>query len=286
MKIEKILNNNVVITNDASGRETIVMGKGIAYKRKVGEYVSSESIDKKYILSNQADSVRLQEILLEVPVEYVELGNKIVDLAKSRLNNQFTDNIYINIIDHIYATVQRFSDGVELKNIFIWDIKRFFKPEYEVGMEALQLINKTFEVELPQDEAGFIALHLLNNGFDSSFNESEKITKIMQEITTLIKYFFKVEFDEESVMYHRFITHLKFFAYRLVSNTHYQEDSDTDLILMIRHKYKNAYDCVDKISEFIEQQYQYRITPDEQLYLTIHIDRVVNNKLIKEDSAN
>ena len=38
----------------------------------------------------------------------------------------------------------------------------------------------------------------------------------MQEIENIVRYRFKIEFNEESDYYYRFITHLKFFAQRLV----------------------------------------------------------------------
>lgn len=34
MRIEKVLNNNVVISLDASGKDVIVMGSGIAFQKK------------------------------------------------------------------------------------------------------------------------------------------------------------------------------------------------------------------------------------------------------------
>ena len=45
MIIQRILNNNVVIVKNKKGQEEIVCGKGIAFKKKVGEFVDvSESI--------------------------------------------------------------------------------------------------------------------------------------------------------------------------------------------------------------------------------------------------
>ncbi len=51
MKIKKILNNSVVISLDEAEKEIIVMGKGIAYAKKVGDEITSEQITKKFILS-------------------------------------------------------------------------------------------------------------------------------------------------------------------------------------------------------------------------------------------
>lgn len=47
--IHKILNNNVVITLDDDKREQIVMGKGIAFKKRIGDWVPDESIDQVFI---------------------------------------------------------------------------------------------------------------------------------------------------------------------------------------------------------------------------------------------
>ncbi len=51
MIIHKILNNNVVITLDDDKREQIVMGKGIAFKKRIGDWVPDESIDQVFLFS-------------------------------------------------------------------------------------------------------------------------------------------------------------------------------------------------------------------------------------------
>ena len=46
MIIQRILNNNVVIVKNKKGQEEIVCGKGIAFKKKVGEFVDVSAINK------------------------------------------------------------------------------------------------------------------------------------------------------------------------------------------------------------------------------------------------
>lgn len=60
------------------------------------------------------------------------------------------------------TSIDRFLDGVTEKNVLLWDIRRFYKDEYQVGLWALDLIEDKCKVRLPEDEAGFIALHLAN----------------------------------------------------------------------------------------------------------------------------
>ena len=37
MEIKKILNNNVVVSNNELNQEIVVMGRGLAFQKKVGE---------------------------------------------------------------------------------------------------------------------------------------------------------------------------------------------------------------------------------------------------------
>ncbi|MDO5411463.1 MAG: PRD domain-containing protein [Lachnospiraceae bacterium] len=95
-------------------------------------------------------------------------------------------------------------------------------------------------------------------------------------------YFFKLSktckllFNEDDVYYYRFITHLKFFAKRLIEQKTYQDEESDDLLDVIKKKYQNAYRCVEKIGQFIDRKYEYQLSKEELLYLTIHIERVIN----------
>ncbi len=105
---------------------------------------------------------------------------------------------------------------------------------------------------MPEDEAGFIALHIVNAQMDQSIKIIYDITQIIQEIANVVKYHYRIVFDEDSVYYHRFITHLKYFAERVVSNNLHENNED-DLLKVIKVKYKNAYKCIEKLDEFIHK---------------------------------
>lgn len=277
MKIEKILNNNAVVIKK-DDNEKIVMGCGIAFKKKVGDDVPEDKVDKIFLLSNKEVNNKFQELVSDIPMEYIELGEKIIVLAKAQLGKRISEKIYISLVDHIYTAIIRFLEGVEVKNPLLWDIKRFYKDEYNIGIISLDMIEEKFGVRLPDDEAGFIALHIVNaemNGDRDEVKRTYKITKVIQEISNIVKYNFKITFDEDSVYYYRFISHLKFFSDRLFSEKTYKDENNDDLFGIIRSKYKSSFECVEKISKFIEEKYNYFVSDEEKLYLTIHIERVV-----------
>lgn len=46
MQIIKVINNNVISSEDDKGKEIIVMGKGIGFGKKAGEEIDETKIEK------------------------------------------------------------------------------------------------------------------------------------------------------------------------------------------------------------------------------------------------
>lgn len=225
MKIKKKLNNNVAVVTDKTGNEIIVMGKGITYDKKAGDCIDVEQVEKQFVPSNKDFSMKFQEILLDIPSKYLEVSNCIIERAKKYLDAEIDDNIYISLTDHIHMAVKRYLDGMQVPNPLLLDIKRFYNKEYEIGCQALEIIKDQLKVELPEDEAGFIAFHFVNAQQNLESSKMVDIMKLVKEITNIVKYQMGLDFDEESVYYYRFITHLKFFAQRLfLENKQYTDE--------------------------------------------------------------
>lgn len=279
MQIHKILNNNVVVVLDEQEKEQVVMGRGLAFKKKCGDEIDPAQIDKVFTMSNPDTNNKFQEIVANIPLEYMLLVEDIITYAKTHIGKKINDSIYISLADHIFMSVKRFSEGIVVKNALLWDIKRFYKDEFYIGQKVVEMIAQRTKIILPEDEAGFIALHFVNAQMEENPDKVEDmytITKVMQELSNIVKYYFNMEYDEDSVYYYRFVTHLKFFAQRLVTKKTYQEESEDDLLDIIKMKYKNAYECVKVIKKFLVEQYDYLLSDEEMLYLTIHIARVTN----------
>lgn len=134
MIIQKILNNNVVITLDANKQEQIVMGRGIAFKRKTGDIILEEQIDQVFRLANQDTSLKFQELLGEMPLEVMQLSDEIIKYAKTKLGRKLNDMIFISLTDHLHTALERIKQGIEVKNFLLWDIKRFFQMNILLGI--------------------------------------------------------------------------------------------------------------------------------------------------------
>jgi beta-glucoside operon transcriptional antiterminator len=275
MIIYKVFNNNAVVIKDENGVEKVVMGCGLAFKKKNGDELDESKIDKIFVLTDPLVNNRFQELVASIPIDYVELGEEIIEYAAKILEVDLNDTIYLSLIDHLHSAVKRFQEGIGIKNAILWDIRKFYKKEFEIGLKSLDMIEQRFSIRLPEDEAGFIAIHLVEAVTRKGAQDIHQVAEIISEITNIVSYNFHIFFNEDSLYYFRFITHLKFFAQRLLEGKTYLDDEQDDLLQIIRKKYVNAYECAEKICEFLKKKYKYNVSSDELLYLTLHIERVV-----------
>lgn len=279
MKIGKILNNNVAVVYEEGQPEKIIMGCGIAFQKRVGDRIDDTKVDKIFSLINPDINSKLQQLLREIPMEYLELSEKIIDYAKTKAERTLNEFIYITLLDHIYMAIIRQKEGISVKNLMLWDIKKFYRVEFQVGLKALDFIEEAFNIRLEEDEAGFIALHIVNAQMDKNgIKEIREVTKLIHQIVKIVKYHFHINFNEESVYYQRFITHLKFFSLRLFQDSAHKGGEDEELLALIKRKYKSSYECTLKVADYIQNTYSYFVSDEEKLYLTIHIERIQQNK--------
>ena len=278
MLISKILNNNVVISEEDQ-EEVILMGRGLAFGRKVGQEIPDELIEKKYVLSENR-----RQLLMELPAEVMEMSDKIVSFAREKLQKKLKDSAFLAMADHIHGVLLRLEDGIYLKNFLIWDIKRFFPIEFEVGQFAKQLLSAYVSRELPDDEAAFMALTLVNAELENGDGTARDLTMMMEEIMTIVKYSLEISLDEEDVYLERFMTHLKFFCERVLTDSSNRDLEDNDMFDLLKCKYPLAYETTRKIAEFLKQTRNYQTSEDEQLYLTIHLSRMKRRMTCKANT--
>lgn len=256
-------------------QEQVVTGRGIAFKKKVGDNVEEDKVTQIFHLANETSNSNIQEMLKDVSIDIIEIANHIAEYAKEQLTIEINNSVVFALIDHINNALSRQKQNLQVPNIMEWDIKRFYPKEYEIGKKGLEYVNKRLDVTLPPEEASFIALHLANSQLSEHVENMYDLTELMSQITNIVKYYYKSEIDENSVYFDRFRTHLKFFCYRILNHETYESTGDNELYDMVKMKYANEYRCTQRIQEFVNKQYHHEMSKEEQLYLMIHIAKLV-----------
>lgn len=280
MIIKKILNNNVVITLNEHHEEIVVMGKGLAYGKKTGDVIETHKINKIFEMSLKESQEKMINMLKDIPIEYMEISDQVIQKARKELKSEIDDSLYISLTDHIHTSIERYREGIPLKNQLLLEIKHFYKKEYELGLWALSLIDAKYHIHMDDDEAGFIAMHIVSNEVGKNISDVYEMTSFIQDILELVKDYFHRDFDEESLSYYRFVTHLKFFGLRVFNQTKHNHDEslNNDLLEIMKEKYVHPYLCALEIKNFIERQYHYYLEDEEILFLTIHVAKIISDK--------
>ncbi len=277
LKITKIFNNNAVLAENEAQTELVVLGKGVAFGKKVGEAVDESCTQKTFSLDKNPFATRLTEILSEIPHEYFQLTQRVVNFANQQLNSTLSNSIFISLPDHIFHAVERTKQNQPIPNGLLFEIQRLYKQEFAIGLYVLELVEDYFGVKMAEDEAGFIALHIFNARTDSaSMADTYRATQMIKDILNLVTYNFSLVLDEQSHDYMRFLTHLQYFAQRFFINDAPAQGDDF-LYQQTKLAYPNAYQCVEKINKYLVKNYNKSLNEDEQLYLMIHIQRVVSH---------
>ncbi|OFI48254.1 transcription antiterminator BglG [Floricoccus tropicus] len=278
MIIEKILNNNVLLTSTETGQELVCMGKGLAFQKKVGQEVEVSKVEKEFVLKDNKLSNQFQDLLADIPIEEFDLVKKLIDIAEFELDKELSLNIYFTLMDHIHYALERVENNIEIPNLLSFEIKKFYSKEYQIAKKLVSIIEKEFNVSFTSDEAGFIALHLVNSQQkNGDMIITMEATKLLRDILKLINNFVGIKINEESLKYQRLVTHLQFFVYRYLEGQENQvTDEDEFLYGIVSKKYKEAFDCVEFIDEFLKSTNRPGMDKSEKTYLAMHINRIIN----------
>jgi len=252
MIIEKIINNNIVLTHDHKNKEIIAMGKGIGFGRKKGDTLSESEIEKVFRIKENEMLLKFQDMIADIPIERITLTDDVISYAINVEKLKLSQSIYLTLVDHVNFAIERFKEGMTPENA---------------------LINDRIGLSLPDSEAGFIALHFVNAQYSTHMKETLSLPHLMRDIMDIVKSELNVELNENSIHYERFVTHVKFLIQRLYRNE-MLHDEDTIFEDMMKDKYPREFDCGKRIAEYIEVETRSKITRMEMTYLAIHIKRV------------
>lgn len=273
MKVSKQLNNNIVIASDGQGREVVLMGKGIGFGCKPGTEPNMDLVEKQFFgFSSGAHTQQLAELLERIPPEHLSLGIEIVEQIQEKIRTPLNETLVLMISDHISFAIERHKKGLDLANALLWEIRKFYPDEYQLGIDALDIIQREAGVRLRADEAGFLAMHIVNAQYGNGDSLAQDLIQVIQDVVNLVRYTYGIDLDENSLDYIRFVTHLKFFLARIFNKEAYQGGGD--LYGIVSAMYPRAAACVRKIAEYLRQRLDYSLGLEEEGYLIIHVERL------------
>ncbi len=224
-------------------------------------------------IKSQVIYEKIQEKLKEVPKQYYETCQEIMAHARLSLGEKLDESIMLPLLDCMYYANAKEGKKRVYRNALSWEVKRFYPEEYQVALHASAIMEKKLKLSLSEEEITSLALHIIDAKSDNTMEETLKVVEFINKILNIIRFEYGINFDENSFHFLRFITHLKYFAYRVFHSNLLQEQ-DRELVALIKNNYYREYLCCKKIAHMLLQTYGLRIEENELVYLAMHIKRV------------
>lgn len=272
MKVKKSLNNSMLLATE-NGKDIVLFGKGIGFNIKPGTLVDLESVEQVFIPLNTIKSQHYLSLTDTIPSEFFEITHDIVKLAQSHYNEKLNSVLLFTLAEHLHFAVERSKTSANIANKLTWEIKRYYKKEYNIGEQARDMTSERFAVNLPEDEAVHIAFHIINATSQCDETNAHKQVELVNRVAEIVRYKLSQDIDVDSIHYARFITHLRYFAERVLNNSLDIEDTDDFYNELIRFHPK-AMMIAEAIREYIKNNYAISIPNDELTWLGIHISKL------------
>ena len=158
-------------------------------------------------------------------------------------------------------------------NILADEVRLFYPLEYSVGRYALEMIEERTGCRLVEDEAASIALHIINGETNLVMGAAFRMIKMMREMMEIIERHITIP-EGRNYPKERLASDLKQLANRLVSEEPMSGRKDDVLYSFVQDHYKEEYQIINGINEYIEGAYQCSMTEEEKIYLALNIKRM------------
>jgi transcriptional antiterminator len=270
--IDKVLNNNVLIAEHPSYEEVVLIGKGLGFNRKHGEYIDTEAVEKLFVLKNEKEQENYIKLLPFIDNDSLEVIISAIDLIKQRTNSMLHEHIHVALTDHLMFAITRSSKGMELKNPFLVETKTLYRHEYEVAAEVVQLIKEKTGISLPVGEVGFIALHIHSALTNKNLSEVNQHSQLVSRLVGMVEEQFGIEIDKEGIDYMRLVRHLRFTIERVIKGERVEEPEK--IASLLKEEYPVCYNLSWKLIKVMQQTLKMKVFDAEAVYLTMHLQRI------------
>lgn len=275
-QIKRVLNNNSLVALDEQMAEVILLGKGIGFDKKKGEYIVHDTkIEKVFVLSSEDKREQMVRIFAETDEEIIQAVNEFIQEIEKKIDRKFTENFLVTLIDHLSFAIKRLKQGIQIQNPFLHEVRSLYAHEYRLAEQGIRTLEKRLNMDIPDDEIGFITLHLHSSRTNQELGRMNRYSLLIARLINVIETELDIEVDKTSIDYARLLTHLRFAIER--AETKKMLGENHPLSGLLRTEYPVCYNLSWKLVKIMQNELRVEIPESEVSYLTLHIQRIVNH---------
>lgn len=273
-RITKILNHNSFMGIESKNdQECLIMGKGVAFGKKVGQTVSVTADSRVYSLKELTDRGEAREIIKSVSPLCLELANEVLDQAEEEFG-KVDRSILFTMADHLDFAVRRIQNGEQISNPLTDDIRIMFYKEYKVAGCIRDLLKEKLGIRIDEHEIGYIALHVHAAIMDENVSQAMEIARTVRECICMVEEETGKSIDVMSLSYNRLMNHVRYMVARAIHG----EKLKMSLNDYMSVKFPGPYMTAEKICRKMEKSLKLPIPDIEIGYLAMHLERMMDRE--------
>lgn len=273
-RITKILNHNSFMGIESKNdQECLIMGKGVAFGKKVGQTVSVTGDARVYSLKELTDRGEAKEIIKSVSPLCLELANEVLDQAEEEFG-KVDRSILFTMADHLDFAVRRIQNGEQISNPLTDDIRIMFYKEYKVAGCIRDLLKEKLGIRIDEHEIGYIALHVHAAIVDENVSQAMEIARTVRECICMVEEETGKSIDVMSLGYNRLMNHVRYMVARAIHG----EKLKMSLNDYMSVKFPGPYMTAEKICRKMEKSLKLPIPDIEIGYLAMHLERMMDRE--------
>lgn len=273
-RITKILNHNSFMGIESKNdQECLIMGKGVAFGKKVGQTVSVTGDARVYSLKELTDRGEAKEIIKSVSPLCLELANEVLNQAEKEFG-KVDRSILFTMADHLDFAVRRIQNGEQISNPLTDDIRIMFYKEYKVAGCIRDLLKEKLGIRIDEHEIGYIALHVHAAIVDENVSQAMEIARTVRECICMVEEETGKSIDVMSLSYNRLMNHVRYMVARAI----HWEKLKMSLNDYMSVKFPGPYMTAEKICRKMEKSLKLPIPDIEIGYLAMHLERMMDRE--------
>ena len=274
-RITKILNHNSFMGIESKNdQECLIMGKGVAFGKKVGQTVSVTGDARVYSLKELTDRGEAKDIIKSVSPLCLELANEVLDQAEEEFG-KVDRSILFTMADHLDFAVRRIQNGEQISNPLTDDIRVLFHNEFQAASVLRDILQKRMQITIDEHEIGYVALHIHSAIEDEKVSVAMQTARAVRECIEMIEKETGKKIVVISLSYNRLMNHIKYMVARAMTG----EDLRINMNEYIESKFPEAYMTAKKVCDMLGKSIGKELDEMEIGYLAMHIERIYSEEI-------
>lgn len=255
--VTKGLNNNIVMARAEDGRECVLTGSGIGFRKSPGAPVLEQQIEHIYYGLDKLQEKWLYLLGQCSPVA-LAVSRSILQEAERRGKLHLTPVALIIISNHLTCAMERTREHAPVSSMLQEAVMLVYPDEYQLSKKSFSLLYRKYGILIPESEAVILALCIVDaasNGCPGHLTAAQKAAEDILEFTAYIK--------------------LRCWLVSLGKTHHSVLEIPDEMLDILYSKIVGSRDCITAVANYLADKFQYTMQQEDILNFLLRLNRIV-----------